>query len=67
MLKYKLKQNVIMTIVIIFYFCLIKKKTKISDSILWQTPLYQHKCQEGKMTNTNATKQFRFHSNSRQT
>ena len=34
MLKYKLKQNVIMTIVIIFYFCLIKKKTKISDSIL---------------------------------
>ena len=33
-------------------------KRKRSDSILWQIPLYQQKCQKGKVTTKNATKTF---------
>ena len=38
-----------------------KRKRKRSDSVLWQKPLHQQKCQKGKVTTqTNATKKFDY-------
>ena len=33
-----------------FGFSFIKRKRKRSDSVLWQNPLHQQKCQKGKVT-----------------
>ena len=37
-----------------------KRKRKRSDWFLWQKPLYQQKCQKGKVTTQNATKNFDY-------
>ena len=43
----------------VFHTCS-KRKRKRSDSILWQKPLHQQKCQKGKVTTQQHTKKFDY-------